>query len=100
MNELIDIVKQQSRELSDFSVQTQIFDKEKKMLQKNIEKIKLDYEDSCKSNIELKQQLNMINELKKQINDTDQVTSNLQRELENERITNTNLNKANNVFIV
>lgn len=98
VNELIDIVKQQSKELSDFSVQLQIVEKEKKLLQKNIEKMKGEYEDLCNANIELKQQLSVINELKRKITETDQVTTNLQREVEAERITNSNLVKANNVF--
>jgi chromosome segregation ATPase len=97
VSELIDIVKQQSKELSDFSVQIQIVEKEKKLLQKNIEKMKSDYEELCKANIDLKQHLNVINDLKRKINETDQVTTNLQREVEAERMTNSNLVKANHV---
>ena len=98
VNELIDIVKQQSKELSDFSVQIQINEKEKKLLQKNIEKMKGELEEMYKANFDLKQQLNMINELKKRINETDQVTLNLQKELEAERMANINLSKGNSVI--
>jgi hypothetical protein len=97
VNELIDIVKQQSKELSDFSVQIQINEKEKKLLQKNIEKMKGDQEELHKTNFDLKQQLNIISELKKRINETDQVTLNLEKELEAERMANLNLSKGNNV---
>ncbi len=97
VNELIDIVKQQSKELSDFSVQIQINEKEKKLLQKNIEKMKGDQEELYKANFDLKQQLNIISELKKRINETDQVTLNLEKELEAERMANLNLSKGNNV---
>jgi len=97
VNELIDIVKQQSKELSDFSVQIQINEKEKKLLQKNIEKMKGDQEELHKTNFDLKQQLNIISELKKRINETDQVTLNLEKELEAERMANLNLSKVNNV---
>ena len=86
INELIDIVKQQSKELSDFYVQCQLYEKEKKNLLRNLESLQKDYENCCSSNNELKSQFSVFSDFRKKINEAEismkKINSDLQVEHE------------------
>jgi len=91
VNELIDIVKQQSKELSELYVQCQMFEKEKKTMIKNFSTLEKEYENCCRANDELKSQFSIISEFKKKINETEEKMNLLQRELLSERDKNNDL---------
>lgn len=98
VNELIDIVKQQSKELSDFYVQSQLSEKEKKVLQKNFNQVQNEYENCYNANKELKAQFSVINEFKRKINETEVHMNQLHDELLVEREKNNNLEVEKNVI--
>lgn len=91
VNELIDIVKQQSKELSELYVQCQVFEKEKKTMIKNFSSLEKEYENCCRANDELKSQFSIISEFKKKINETEEKMNLLHRELQSEREKNNDL---------
>jgi len=91
VNELIDIVKQQSKELSELYVQCQMFEKEKKTMIKNFSTLEKEYENCCRANDELKSQFSIISEFKKKINETEEKMNLLHRELQSERDKNNDL---------
>jgi len=91
VNELIDIVKQQSKELSELYVKCQVFEKEKKTMIKNFSSLEKEYEGCCRANNELKSQFSIISEFKKKINETEEKMNLLHRELQSEREKNNDL---------
>lgn len=79
--EMIDIIKQQSKELSDFYVQFQLFDKEKKTLQKTNANIAKELEECIKANDELKSQFSVISDFRQKIIECDQNMDALHKQL-------------------
>jgi hypothetical protein len=69
------------------------------MLQKSLIKLQSEKENIYKSYVDLKEDLNIINELKIKINESERVNENLRYDLEQERAKGLNVVKMYNVKI-
>ena len=91
VNELIDIVKQQSKELGEFHVRSQVSEKEKKNILRNFEILEKDYQNCSITNEELKSQFSVISDFLKKINETESNMNKIHNELIFERENNNRL---------
>jgi chromosome segregation ATPase len=95
LNQLIDIVKQYSKELSEYSVQVQALETEKRSLQKVNSRMNEEIEDSSKLNMELQNDLNNLKKLHTNLVEAENVINNLQNIYDNEKMKNENLIRTN-----
>lgn len=83
--QLIDIVKQYSRELSDYNMQVQTLETEKRSLQKLNNHLNEEIGELSRNNQDLYDVVSDLNQIKIQLSDSERIVTNLQGLLDNER---------------
>jgi chromosome segregation ATPase len=93
LSQLIDIVKQYSKELSEYNVQIQALETERRSMQKINTKLNEELEENLQKIISLENQINIMKEMKIQLQDAENVIHRLESLIDNEKLKNENLSK-------
>ena len=96
MSQLIDIVKQQSKELTDNNTEFQIVDKERKQFKKTNHKYKLELEELSSTLAEMKNEINILSDTRVMLVEKERINVDLESRLENEVFRSQNYQKVNN----